>query len=162
MEIHSVRIEHGPVQTPTMSYPQRQPQNHRPNHSQAATDIYKPSRSPLSTAARYPYPASPQLPQAQPTISQVQVSAQRYPPGTAVYTGSYRDYRPQRISLLHPEYASGRRDALPGGAGVVHLDSVSQGQQPIKKIRLQEHRDIQPLRIDTRVMQRATVEAEAD
>jgi hypothetical protein len=133
-----------------MSYPQRQPQNHRPNHSQAATDIYKPSRSPLSTAARYPYPASPQLPQAQPTISQVQVSAQRYPPGTAVYTGSYRDYRPQRISLLHPEYASGRRDALPGGAGVVHLDSVSQGQQPIKKIRLQEHRDIQPLRIDTR------------
>ncbi|XP_044260119.1 nuclear receptor corepressor 1 [Tribolium madens] len=152
MEIHSVRIEHGPVQTPTMSYSQRQPQNHRPNHSQATTDIYKPSRSPLSTTARYSYPASPQLPQSQPpTISQVQVS-QRYPPGTAIYTGGYRDYRPQRISLLHPEYASGRaRETLPGGAGVVHLDSVSQGQQPIKKIRLQEHKDnTQPLRIDTR------------
>ncbi|XP_063926302.1 nuclear receptor corepressor 1 isoform X4 [Zophobas morio] len=173
MEIHSVRIEHGSVQTPTMSYSQRQPQNHRrkacsdqmddqiyghhlPNHSQATTDIYKPSRSPLSTAARYPYPASPQLPQAppQPTISQVQVSTQRYAPGAAaVYTGGYRDYRPQRISLLHPEYASGRaRETLPGGAGVVHLDSgVAQGQQPIKKIRLQEQKDnIQPLRIDTR------------
>lgn len=45
----------------------------RPNHSQTAThsaaDIYKPSRSPISTAAaRYPYPSSPQL-QPQPQVS---------------------------------------------------------------------------------------------
>lgn len=144
----------------------------RPNHSQAshaasAADIYKPSRSPLSAAARYPYPASPQLqPQPPPAsaLNQVQVS-QRYqapPPAPAAVSaaaappllsaGVYRDFRPNRISLLHPEYGPGRSRESAIQASVLCVDGLQGGgQQPLKKIRLQDKEGIQPLRIDTRV-----------
>lgn len=131
---------------------------YRPNHNQtahSAADIYKPSRSPLSTS-RYTFPPTAQLQSGPPptNISQVQVS-QRYPSqGTAtittppLHTGVYRDYR-QRISLLQSEYGPSRtRDSMQ--SGVVCVDSL-QGQQPLKKIRLQDKEGVQPLRIDTRV-----------
>ncbi|KAF5285140.1 hypothetical protein FQA39_LY16829 [Lamprigera yunnana] len=145
--VHSVRIDHGPVQTNAMPYPQRQPPTHRPNHSQQS-DLYKPSRSPLTNAARYPYPVSPQL-----QTSVAQVSSQRYnvPPTPSFPPAGYRDYRQPRISLLHPDYSNRARELQAGGPIMHHLDSMSnQGQQPFKKMRLQDQKDIQPLRIDTR------------
>lgn len=166
----------------------------RPNHSQQS-DLYKPSRSPLANASRYPYPVSPQLqqtsvsqvvPNPQPPVQQQpqpqpqqQVQQQRYnvsvsvPPVPSSYPPApgYRDYRQPRISLLHPEYGRPREQQLQGahpgavpasggGAGqqVHHLDGgaagyqgCSGGQQPFKKMRLQDQKDMQPLRIDTRV-----------
>lgn len=132
----------------------------RPNHNQAthsAADIYKPSRSPLSSS-RYTFPTTAQLQSAPPppptNINQVQVS-QRYPTqGSAtittppIHTGVYRDYR-QRISLLQSEYGPSR-PREPIQTGVVCVDTL-QGQQPLKKIRLQDKEGVQPLRIDTRV-----------
>ncbi|XP_056633843.1 uncharacterized protein LOC130443297 [Diorhabda sublineata] len=200
MEIHSMRIDHGPVQTNTMSYPQRQTQNHRPNHSsQTAThsgaDIYKPARSPISNAAaRYPYPSSPQLqqpPQAapppqryqpqqlpqqqqpqQPSVTPVPVAVSQPAPQPIISNVFHRDYRQNRISLLHPEYGSGgrHRDQLQsvqqppptmvcvdGGIGGIGIGGpgggggFSSGQQPLKKMRLQDKEGVhQPLRIDTR------------
>ncbi|XP_044763317.1 nuclear receptor corepressor 1 isoform X1 [Coccinella septempunctata] len=130
------------------------------NHAQNAADIYKPSRSPVSTAGRYPYPTTSQLHQTTPGLAQ---RYQQTGTATAAYSGPaayHRDYRQPRISLLHPEYGRGRQDGamLPGGqAGqisVVHLDDGMGNQQqlqPLKKIRLQDHKDnVQPLRIDTR------------
>lgn len=102
------------------------------------------------------------------------------PPPPQLLSGVYRDYRQNRISLLHPEYGTGRADraaaaaaaaTVCGGriggdqpnlhaappAGVVCVDSGSMGglhgggQQPLKKIRLQDKEGMQPLRIDTRV-----------
>lgn len=178
-----MRIDHGPVQANTMSYPQRQPQSHRPTHNQsshAAAEIYKPARSPLS-APRYLQQAnSPAVATA--NISQVQVS-QRYAPtqpppptqqtsqqqaaaGTVtspIISGVYRDYRQNRISLLHPmsEYGPGRaREPPPMHTTIIQpvcIDgsatspSMGGGQQPLKKIRLQDNKEtLQPLRIDTR------------
>lgn len=145
----------------------------RQNHNQQ--DLYKPSRSPLQSAnpSRYPFPSSPQL---QPQVAQL-TAGQRYnltTPVSAVTvppppTG-YRDYRQHnRISLLHSEYGIRPREMLhqhqpPGGGGgasaVHHLEGIPPGlvaqqthsqQQPFKKIRLQEAKELQPLRIDTRV-----------
>ncbi|CAG9833251.1 unnamed protein product [Diabrotica balteata] len=77
----------------------------------------------------------------------------------------HRDYRQNRISLLHPEYGPGARlrnhSSLiqQSSSGVVCVDgSVGSGhggytgsQQPLKKMRLQDKDGInQPLRIDTR------------
>ncbi|KAK9874306.1 hypothetical protein WA026_002658 [Henosepilachna vigintioctopunctata] len=138
------------------------PNNHAQNT--VAGDIYKPSRSPVSssTAGRYPYPSSPQIQhQATPNLSQrysqANTSTVAYNAGPST---SYRDYRQPRISLLHPEYGRGRQEApmLPGGQvgqlNVVHLEAamgVQQLSQPLKKMRLQEPKEtIQPLRIDTR------------
>ncbi|XP_050513281.1 uncharacterized protein LOC114330824 isoform X1 [Diabrotica virgifera virgifera] len=191
MEICSMRIDHGPVQTNTMSYPQRQTQNHRPNHSSQAThstaDIYKPSRSPISTTATcYPYPSSPQLqhstqnsPQQQryqtqqpsaPTQQQQQLSpapvSQPSVPPIISNVFHHRDYRQNRISLLHPEYGPGARlrnhssliqqsssgvVCIDGGVGSGGHGGYTGGQQPLKKMRLQDKDGInQPLRIDTR------------
>ncbi|KAK4878659.1 hypothetical protein RN001_011165 [Aquatica leii] len=128
-----------------MPYPQRQPPTHRPNHSQQS-DLYKPSRSPLTNAARYPYPVSPQL-----QTSVAQVTNQRYnvPPTPTFPPAGYRDYRQPRISLLHPEYSSRAREQMQGGQLMHHMDSMP-GQQPYKKMRLQDQKDMQPLRVDTR------------
>lgn len=153
----------------------------RPNPS-PQNELYKPSRSPLSNASRYPYPASPQLqttavsqqvrcPPPHPhlfffTLTHIhyfQVTNPRYNvPPTAAYAAptGYREYRQPRISLLHSaEYGNRPRDpyntAAAGGGGPIHhlepLQAAAQGQQPFKKIRLQDHKEIQPLRIDTRV-----------
>ncbi|XP_060534175.1 uncharacterized protein LOC132706710 [Cylas formicarius] len=152
MEVHSMRLDHGPIQTNNMSYPQRQPQNHRPNHSQsthATAELYKPSRSPLSNT-RCPFPMSPQLQQTSTNINQVQVS-QRYPsqgPTAPVPTSAappnhmggvgpgpiyHRLYRHQnRISLLPTEYGPGGRprDAvgLLGTAGLGGAAAQTPGQ----------------------------------
>lgn len=123
---------------------------YRPNHSQQ-TELYKPSRSPLASTARYPYPVSPQL---QTPVSQV--SNQRYnvpatPPSFP--PAGYREYRQPRISLLHPEYSTRAREQLQGGGTLIHhMEPIpGQSQQPFKKMRLQDQKDMQPLRIDTRV-----------
>lgn len=111
------------------------------------------------------------------------VAAPQPAPPPQLLSGVFRDYRQNRISLLHPEYGPGRADraaaaaaaaAVAGGrigcdqsnlhtappAGVVCVDSGSMaaqgglqggGQQPLKKIRLQDKEGMQPLRIDTRV-----------
>lgn len=124
----------------------------RPNHSsQQTNELYKPSRSPLSNASRYPYPPSPQI---QTPVSS-QVTNQRYNVPPTAYPATYRDYNRQpRISLLHStEYANRPRESLPGGAAPVHHLEQAQGQeqQPFKKIRLQDRKEMPPLRIDTRV-----------
>ncbi|XP_076255294.1 nuclear receptor corepressor smrter isoform X3 [Rhynchophorus ferrugineus] len=143
----------------------------RPNHSAQATahvsaELYKPSRSPLSST-RCPYPPSPQLQSAPTNITQVQEFnlqvSQRYPPqgpttsiaATAappLLTAYHRpqpDYRhANRISLLHPEYGpGGRRDTSGGTMG--QPPPTQSGEQPLKKIRLTD-KEVQPLRIDTR------------
>ncbi|XP_030747632.1 nuclear receptor corepressor 1 isoform X1 [Sitophilus oryzae] len=164
MEVHSMRLDHGSIQTNNMPYSQRQPPNHRPNHSAQATahvsaELYKPSRSPLSNT-RCTYPGSPQLQPTPTNVTQVQVS-QRYttqgptttsgPPSlihSPVYHRPQPDYRhPNRISLLHPEYGPGGRRDMAGGAMGQPLQQL--GEQPFKKIRLTD-KDVQPLRIDTR------------
>lgn len=104
---------------------------------------------------------------------------QQAPQPPQLLSGVFREYRQNRISLLHPEYGTGRADRAAaaaaaasvscggriGGdqpnlhsnspAGVVCIDSGSManqgGGQPLKKIRLQDKEGIQPLRIDTRV-----------
>ncbi|KAG5892507.1 hypothetical protein JTB14_034506 [Gonioctena quinquepunctata] len=156
-----------------------------PNHNQtqhaSVADIYKPSRSPISTA-RYPYPSSPHQQQPTATAASINPVAQRYPqqqqqqqpqqpPPVVVSSapplhssgGVFRDYRQNRISLLHPEYGPGgrAREAMPAGcvqqqppSGVVCIDGGGHqgggGQQPLKKMRLQDKEGVQPLRIDTR------------
>lgn len=93
-------------------------------------------------------------------------------PPPQLLSGVFREYRQNRISLLHPEYGPGRADRatsnVAGGgriggdqptlhgappAGVVCVDSgsIQGGGQPLKKIRLQDKEGMQPLRIDTRV-----------
>lgn len=86
-------------------------------------------------------------------------------PPTAAYAApaNYREYRQPRITLLHSaEYGNRPRDnynsgVVPGGGGtpIHHVEqlqtAVQQGQQPFKKIRLAEHKEVQPIRIDTRV-----------
>lgn len=84
------------------------------------------------------------------------------PPTAYAAPTGYREYNRQpRISLLHSaEYGNRPRDTFnsaagPGGGAPIHhveqLQSPVQGQQPFKKIRLSEHKELQPIRIDTRV-----------
>ncbi|XP_066149114.1 uncharacterized protein Smr [Euwallacea fornicatus] len=172
MEVRSMRLDHGPIQTNNMSYPPRQPPTIRTNHNSQATahvspaEFYKASRSPLPNSSRCAYPAPPaQLQSATPNITQVQVP-QRYPSqgptssvaaptsstlhtSPVVYHRPQPDYRhPNRITLLHPDYGLGaRRDASGGGMGGQSFHQAS-GEQPMKKIRLTDKE--QPLRIDTR------------
>ncbi|KAL1502524.1 hypothetical protein ABEB36_007656 [Hypothenemus hampei] len=169
MEVRSMRLDHGPIQTNNMSYPQRQPQNHRPNHSSqgaahiSATELYKSSRSPLPNN-RCPYPTSTQLQPVPQNISQVQVPQRYSSQGQAaaittptassllspVYHRPMPDYRhTNRISLLHPEYGpGGRRDSSTGGPTGQH-PNLAPGEQPMKKVRWAD-KEMSPLRIDTR------------
>lgn len=83
------------------------------------------------------------------------------PPTAYAAPTGYREYRQPRISLLHSaEYGNRPRDTynsggVPGGGAPIHhveqLQTAVQGQQPFKKIRLAEHKELQPIRIDTRV-----------
>lgn len=86
---------------------------------------------------------------------------QSAPPPPQLLSGVYRDYRQNRISLLHPEYGPGGRAATGGAAIQPAMPATvcigdggargGDGQQPLKKIRLQDKEGLQPLRIDTRV-----------
>lgn len=99
-----------------------------------------------------------QQPQQRYSIATAPAPQPSLPPPTG-----YRDtYRQHRISLLHPDYGGRSREVLLQGSGggaaaaaasAHHMDSsmTAMGQQPFKKIRLQDHNDFQPLRIDTRV-----------
>lgn len=140
----------------------------------AQSELYKPSRSP-SAAARFGAAAYPVAASGPQQALQIQALQQRYPvasvaasaasqqqqqqqapaqvqaaPPLPIGGGIYRDYRPNRISLLpNSDYGPGRTGREPM-QGVVIEDGIG-GQQPLKKIRLSDKEPVQPLRIETRV-----------
>nr|XP_022902723.1 uncharacterized protein LOC111415336 [Onthophagus taurus] len=163
-----VRSPLAPAQ-PRYQFPTAAPSPHQQQQQQQPPTSLPPQLAAAHQLVTVATPVGQRYLQAAPPPQQQQQQPPQQQAPPPPLPSTYRDYRHQtRISLLPPpEYAGGRGPGrevlLQGGAAQIAIAAAVaqqqhqeqqqqlQGQQPFpKKIRLQDHKDVQPLRIDTR------------